>query len=88
MYCCVTFTKISYLDNNLSYSIHTLYMHFRFHDIGPLGRGQGGGARGQNLELPEIFFPFISKKKQLRKWLVIHLLTCDTDLCGMMVRVG
>ena len=36
---------------------HSYFIHFRFHDIGPLGRSQGGGggARGQNLELPEFF---------------------------------
>ena len=40
---------------------HSYFIHFRFHDIGPLGRSQGGGARGQTLELPEIYFLFISK---------------------------
>ena len=48
-------------------------MHFRFHDVGP--RGQGGGARGQNLELPEFFFFLFLNRNNLGRWLVIHLLT-------------
>ena len=56
MYCCVTFTTSPYLDINLSYSIHTSYT------LGSMTSdpwwGSGGGARGQNLELPEIFSSF------------------------------
>ena len=37
---------------------HSYFVHFRFHGIRPLGRSQGGGVRGQNLELAEIFFSF------------------------------
>ena len=58
MYCCVNFTRSPYLDNNLSLSIHTLYTLGSMTSVGPLGQSQGGGARGQNLELSDFFFPF------------------------------
>ena len=37
---------------------HSYFTHLMFHDIGPLGLSHGGGAKGQNLEVPEIFFSF------------------------------
>ena len=56
MYCCVNFTRSPYLDNNLSESVHTSYTLGSMTSVGPLGQSQGGGARGQNLELSDFFF--------------------------------
>ena len=47
----------------------------RLHDIGPLGRSQRGGARGQNLELPDFFFFLFLNRNNLERWLVNRLLT-------------
>ena len=67
MYCYVTFTKSPYLDNNLIIIKHSYFILLRFHDIGPLGQSQGGGARGQNLELPEICFTFHFKIETIQE---------------------